>query len=439
MPGVHKRARRNPRNALLSVETGVTGHMTDDAPRSRSALPRMAVYGVAGVAGLALLAGALFQDALFRAAIHPSGAYRAAPAPQRPDYAQPASWAMRPANPPPGGWETPWGTDVFFITPTSAYSGDNWNAPIDDVKALKELTTYVLPNHAAPFNTAAPTYAPLYRQAPLHAELTLDKESASALDLAYSDVLRAFDHYMETDNRARGVIVAGSGQGGLHALRLLKDRFQEGALKDRLTAAYIIDAGVTKDMLATLVQPACETPDALHCVVAWSAADPGNVNDRRNKTPTWTSAGYAFTAGKPTVCINPLFWTSDEAIGVNGSHRGAVRATDAEPPQIKSQSVSARCDNGVLRIASVSPDSLRAHSGWGGKYKTPAFNLFYADIAFNAGNRARLMSDWLAQNAAKPAEPLPPIINLADAPIHRPDGKPDPVLPDPMAHLPDTP
>ena len=43
------------------------------------------------------------------------------------------------------------------------------------------------------------------------------------------------------DNRHRGIVLAGIGQGGLYAQRLLADRFQTEPLKGRLAAAYILD------------------------------------------------------------------------------------------------------------------------------------------------------------------------------------------------------
>ena len=94
---------------------------------------RMALIGGGVVAGgESSLAAVLFQDALFRISITPSGHFAEEPAPPRPDYAKPEAWALRPAQPPPGGWETPWGIDIFFIHPTSAYSGAGWNAAIDN-------------------------------------------------------------------------------------------------------------------------------------------------------------------------------------------------------------------------------------------------------------------------------------------------------------------
>src|SRR5262245_554936 len=125
---------------------------------------RRIILVAAGTAVVALIAGVLlFQDSLFRIAVTPPGRFAAAPAPPRPDYTKAEAWALRPAQPPPGGWEKPWGVDIFFIHPTSAYSAE-WNARIDDKASDERLVNRVLPNHAGPFLQVGPVYAPRYRQ-----------------------------------------------------------------------------------------------------------------------------------------------------------------------------------------------------------------------------------------------------------------------------------
>ena len=225
--------------------------MFKDPKIRRIMLMAGAAIGVAGVAGFVL-----FQDALFRMSITPSGRFNAEAAPPRLDYAKKESWALRPAQPPAGGWEKPWGIDIFFIPPISSYSNAGWNVPTYSADALDRLKQRILPNHAGPFMQAGPVYAPLYRQASLHAELNVGGEGDGAFEIAYDDVLRAFDAYMEHDNRHRGIVLAGVGQGGLHAQRLLADRFQTEPLKSRLAAAYIIDAALPASC-PTMPAPSC--------------------------------------------------------------------------------------------------------------------------------------------------------------------------------------
>lgn len=392
--------------------------------------------GIAATAFALLLAAAyLFgQDTLFRMAIHPAGRYDAAAVPPRPDYASPHAWALRPANLPAGAWETPWGVDVFYIHPTTAYAGDAWNAAIDDAESYVVLEHDILANHAAPFQHAGPVYAPRYRQAALWAEIHPGAEAEKAYALAYDDILRAFDAYLAEDNRGRAIIVAGMGQGGVHALRLLRDRFQQGELKQRLAAAYIIDAALPASFpRRDLEQTVCHSHADIHCIVAWSGVIAGDGEARRRfqKTaPVWTKENRIVpVAGTPTVCVNPLSWSTSSVLAPRTDHKGAAKASGiaAGDPEIIPRTVSGRCLDGVMVIDPPAIPDFRRVAGWGGRYKSPDYNLFFADIAFNAAERSRAAGVWLDEHAKKPAKPLPPSRALPDAPIHRPDGKIDPV------------
>ena len=393
---------------------------------------RFALIGGAALVTVIVAGAVLFQDALFRMSITPQGRFAQEAAPARPDYAKAESWALRPAQPPPGGWETPWGVDVFFIHPASAYSNAGWNAAVDNAEALERLKERILPNHAGPFLQAGPVYAPLYRQASLHSEVNVGGEGDGAFELAYGDVLRAFDHYMEVDNRYRGVVIAGVGQGGLYAQRLLADRFQAEPLKSRLAAAYIIDAAVPADFPGKVVsQPLCAQPDQIHCIVAWKTILAGDdASHFRDQSPVWTADWKITTSkGKPLVCVNPLRWTIDDELSARVDHRGAARAKGAADlePAIVENAVTARCSNGVLEVERPSAPELQADNGAGAQYKTPELNLFYADIVPNLTGRMTAATAWLdnIDNTRKPAEPLPPAVTFEDAPIYRPNGEPE--------------
>jgi hypothetical protein len=397
-------------------------------------LRRVAITAAGGLV-LALIAGWLvFQDAFFRWAVTPPGGFASTPAPPQPDYTKPESWALRPAQPPPGGWETPWGVDTFFIHPTSAYAGDDWNARIDDPVSSARLDNRILPNHAGPFLQAGPVYAPRYRQASLHSEISVGGQGDGAFLIAYNDVLAAFDHYMANYNRERGIMLVGVGQGGLYVQRLLQDRFQAQPLVDRLAAAWIIDAALPVDLPEKMfIQPVCATPTAIQCIVAWKSIIAGEDEGRfRDRSPVWALDGrIALSKGRDLVCVNPLFWTAArEDLAPRTDHRGGARATGKEDlqPQIIPSAVSARCKGGVLEVERPSAPELQAGGGWGAQYKTPEYNLFYADILAGVADRARTASVWLDEYAQKPAEPLPPARPLEESPIHR-KGDPVPVTP----------
>jgi hypothetical protein len=394
---------------------------------------RVALFVGAGVIAALAVSAIAFQDALFRMSIAPQGRFAQEPAPPRPDYAAPAAWALRPAQPPPGGWETPWGIDTFFVHPVAAYDNAGWNTPIDNREAIERLTQHILPNFAGPFLQAGPVYAPLYRQASLYSEISLGGEGDGAFALAYDDVLRAFDHYIAADNRHRGIVLAGVGQGGVYVERLLADRFQGEPMKGRLAAAYVIDAAVPADFPGKAVsQPVCEAHDQIHCIVAWTSALAGeDASWTRAHAPVW-SANWkiAPSQGRPLACVNPLRWTTSGELAARSDHRGGARATAADglEPKIIEHAVSARCHDGVLEVERPSAPELQPDGGAGAQYKTPEYNLFYADIVPNLTGRMKTATAWLdnLDNARKPAQPLPPAMPFTDAPIYRPDGQIEP-------------
>lgn len=366
------------------------------------------LMGAGALAVAAIGGGFAFQESLYLASIRPSGSMASERAPARPDYASAESWAIRPETAPPGAWEKPWGIDVFFIHPTSAHGG-RWNAPLDDWNGMRRLEETILPTHAGAFRGGGPIYAPRYRQASLYADVTSGEDAGQALDLAYSDVLRAFDHYMASDNNGRGVIIAGVGQGGKHAARLLKDRFADEASKRRLAAAYLIDAGVAAD--AGLPVSACKTATDFQCAVAWTSVVAGAAEARKK-------------AGANLACINPVTWDVTGALSARSAHKGAAHplGAAAETPKTYPGAVTAQCANGVLAVSAPEEAELKEPGGWGARYRPSRVNLFFTDIALNAGERARAASSWLDENEPKPATPLPPVRDLPEAPIFREDG-----------------
>lgn len=395
---------------------------------------RLALAALAGVLVLGGIAAFVFSDALFRSSIVPPGRFAESKTPPAPDYANPEAWVMLPSTPPPGGWEIPWGVDVFFVPPLADYSGKSWSVPFNGRAPEKRLENKIMPNHAAPFMKAGPVYAPRYRAAALQAELNVGGDSDGAFEIAYGDVLAAFDEYMKNRNNGRGVMLAGVGQGGLYVMRLLHDRFQGEGMKMHFAAAYVLDAAAPLDGLSDGVsQAVCTRHDSIQCIVAFAAL-PANDAARANRflaaAPVWTVQGrIAPSAGRKLACVNPLSWTVDGELGPRNAHRGGARANGANDldPKILPGSVSAKCVEGVLEVDAPSTAALRPSSGWGAQYKTPEYSLFYADLAFNAAERARAASAWMDLHAPKPARPLPPVRGVESAAIAHPFGAPDPM------------
>jgi hypothetical protein len=205
--------------------------------------------------------------------------------------------------------------DVFFIHPTVlTYTPTNeyqWNGSVSDAYLNQRVDSSTILNQATIFNAAGRIYAPRYRQAHYFAFVTEFKEDkASALDLAYSDVKKAFDYYLAHYNAGRPIIIASHSQGTIHATRLLKEYFDGKDLQKQLVAAYIVGIATPKNTFNSI--PPCQTALQTGCFIAWTTFLQGYL-------PPWHP-------GEPTdlVSTNPLTWTLDENFAPKELNPGGV-------------------------------------------------------------------------------------------------------------------
>ena len=121
----------------------------------------------------------------------PESAFTAASAPPRPDYSTQGAWAALPG---PSSHKP---ADCFYLHPT-AYFGASWNARFDDAAASLQVDELHVGVQAAAFGETCRVFAPRYRQMTYTGFVTSDADSArGAADLAYSDVARAFDFFLQ--------------------------------------------------------------------------------------------------------------------------------------------------------------------------------------------------------------------------------------------------
>jgi len=251
--------------------------------------------------------------------------WKDSPVPPESDYADANNWAALPlkkdaADRVPAGSpfkdeQSSAKADVFFIHPTIlTYTPTNefkWNASVSDTYLNAKVDSSTILNQATIFNAAGRIYAPRYRQAHYHAFVTSFKEDkAAALDLAYSDVKKAFLYYMSHFNEGRPIIIASHSQGTVHATRLIKEFFDGKELQKNLVAAYIIGIATPKNIFAN-IKP-CESPTQTGCFIAYTTFLQGYLPDWHPKTST------------ELVSINPLTWTLDEKFAAKELNLGGV-------------------------------------------------------------------------------------------------------------------
>ncbi len=322
--------------------------------------------------------------------------------PPAPDYAQPDTWAAWPGRPSGADSVAPGlvaaslpedeKVDVFFIHPTTYLTGRAANARYDEPgSTATRIDGGVLRFQASVFNACCRIYAPHYRQAEIRAFSGGDDDaSRAAFELAYGDVRRAFDYYLEHENRGRPFIIASHSQGSLHAMRLLQERIAGQPVQRRLVVAYVIGYDIPLDIEHAGL-PVCRTGTQNGCIISWNTMKEG-VSDsaRQQKRLIWLEGSYQHLHGRPLLCVNPLNWSLDGAAPAT-ANLGALpgeRPTQelaAPVPEL----TGARCDEGILHVQIP----LSKRHGFAdaltllGSYHVFDYNLFYSNIRVNVRDR----------------------------------------------------
>lgn len=131
--------------------------------------------------------------------------------------------------------------DCFYVYPTVsnqvALNADRVASP--EVESIARF-------QAARFADTCRVFAPVYRQVPLLGLPVALAGLESPIDLAYSDVLAAWNDYLANDNRGRGVIFIGHSQGTLMLRKLIREQVDPNPqLRHQLVGAFLMGGNVT--------------------------------------------------------------------------------------------------------------------------------------------------------------------------------------------------
>lgn len=353
--------------------------------------------------------------------IRPSVEFEPAKAPPAPDYADPASWAALPEKEDASDWLPPGSepenplkdqVDVFYIHPTGFFGTTNWNAAMGERSPLGIPTEAMLGSQASAFNGVGRVYAPEYRQATLYSfmegrEAPEKNNGKQALELAYADVAKAFDFFIEHYNEGRPFILASHSQGTCHALRLVAEKIDGTPLHERMIAAYLIGFGVPMAYFDTVyenVKPGLNATQT-DCIVTWDTV-------RDDVGPT--VGGFHFyqgawheVQGGQRFCVNPLTWTAAGERAPAALNRGALvadlgslRKPRIEPGMLK-QTVPrmtwAEVRAGALHVRDLGGTQFDTIMSASGNYHLFDYNLFWVNIRENALARAQA---WFQAHAA---------------------------------------
>jgi len=218
--------------------------------------------------------------------------------------------------------------DVFFLHPTTYFSttingseySASWNQTFEEAKADLRIPNQVASKSSVFHKAGTNIYAPYYRQAAgidvLNALLWKTKEENSvaaieALEVAYSDVEKAFDLYIDKYNKdangnPRPFILAGHSQGSNLLLMLLERKFSDPALREQLVAAYVIGWSITADDMSNYSAlrelGICSSKEQTGCIVTYNTQG--------------YSGSFDFSQGKIGIVqensysVNPLTWVA---------------------------------------------------------------------------------------------------------------------------------
>ena len=339
------------------------------------------------------------QDVLIKSAT-PKGHFVAPTASTGPNYSDPANWVARPGladNPalwlPEGVEQTEGGgAAVFYIHPTTYLERDRWNAPLLADGQTEARARLFVQSQASAFNGVGEIWAPRYRQAAYGAFLLDSRDASQALDLAYGDVLAAFDRFMEEVPASRPIIVAGHSQGSLHLLRLLADR--RAVLNGRLVAAFVVGwpVSTTADLPATGLS-ACAGATTTGCVVSWQSfgepANPSLILDAWEK-----SAGRSGPhRRRDMVCTDPIGGTNNGGSLPADNPGTLIPDGNLANATLAPGQVGGRCDKGFLLIDGTIPP-LGPYVLPGNNYHVYDYALFWGAVRRDA---ARRLGAWQAR------------------------------------------
>ena len=260
--------------------------------------------------------------------------------------------------------------DVFFIHPTTYTKRIKGNNAVIDDNYINAKTDYsTILYQASVFNGQCRVFAPRYRQASINMFFKKDEEEKNqAFGIAYADIAKAFEYYMDHWNNGRLVIIAGHSQGSLMAEKLLKDYFEDKPLSKKLIAAYITGWQVPKEYFTSLKM--CNDSLETGCICSWRTFRNGYVpHILRNEN------GNSYVT-------NPLTWTTNDVYAPKELNKGSVLL---KFNKVYKQTTDARISNGFLYVRKPKfPWSFLYLSR---NYHVGDINLFYLNLRENIRQR----------------------------------------------------
>lgn len=201
--------------------------------------------------------------------------------------------------------------DCFYVYPT--VSGQSTaNATLD----IEPAETNIAISQASRFSQVCKVYAPMYRQMTVAAITgAIPRTSGEAQDtreIAYADVLSAWQDYLAHYNNGRGVVLIGHSQGTMMLTRLITAEIDPNPdVRKLLVSAIMLGGNVLvrqgQDIGGDFQNiPACHSTDQTGCVVAYSSFNQTPPDNTFFGKPSGPGASIGRdTTGLEVLCVNP--------------------------------------------------------------------------------------------------------------------------------------
>jgi len=208
--------------------------------------------------------------------------------------------------------------NVFFIHPTLFWDSKNtsWNSDIYDPKMREFVNTSSVKYQASAWASVGDLYVPHYRQAHIRVfrESFWENGGEQAYELAYSDVKKAFEIFLEKYNGNKPIIIAGHSQGAGHAKKILQEFFDGKPLQNKLIAAYLVGTKITdKDFINLKLM---ESKNETGGFVTWNTYR--LMSERKTKKASLTVNRDWI---KGALCSNPITWDNNKTSNYE-DHKG---------------------------------------------------------------------------------------------------------------------
>jgi hypothetical protein len=250
----------------------------------------------------AALAGGLMLGGTAAAQTAPP-APPAAQAPAVPNnYGDAKAWLCRPGRQGSSGSGDACAVDLSttVVAADGRLTKETWtadaNAPIDCFYVYPTVSTDTTPNSdmspdPAELNVVRQQFARLASKcrpfAPSYRQITLaglrrvlanpaSTTTAFGSGVQYDDVRDAWRHYLENDNKGRGVVLVGHSQGSFILMELIRQEIDGKPIQSRIVSAVLLGATVAvprgKDVGGTFQHlPLCKSPSQTGCVITFAS------------------------------------------------------------------------------------------------------------------------------------------------------------------------